>query len=417
MDSGNIQFLESSIHNRLNGKTDQELFGTGTRTRIKAKGRPRVNRELAFALIEKVIEGKYKPRYVRQVLKIKPRTYRKLKKEFREQEIISKAIIDYDELDKALRDFDQECELVEGIRFSDWIQTKRKNWKTVFNYIEKTWSKLWDKPNLFLIKDRKSNLAGQIVTQFLNDEKVKAHSRRYKEAIKPLFIFLHREDICKRDLSVSSQRDKREIRYVPEISFQDFPLKFERAKAYFTEVYGEVGELLIELKVITKLRTGSAKDNRELFGIKVKQTAKSYLIMNNVDEMSFKVSAKDSITWSIQWMPRSIREKLFAYYQTLEKGAYLFTKDRNMIKIWRESCEKAGLPPLSFHDLRKVGITWLYVLGIPLEIGTDINVGWKDLNTAKQNYLSFRRAITKDLRKVYVENIPEWFKEGLDEYF
>ena len=68
------------------------------------------------------------------------------------------------------------------------------------------------------------------------------------------------------------------------------------------------------------------------------------------------------------------------------------------------------------HDMRKISITWLFVMGVPLELAVMINVGWKDLNTAKDHYLHMRGLLKKSERKAYRDNIPEWYREGLDEY-
>ena len=68
------------------------------------------------------------------------------------------------------------------------------------------------------------------------------------------------------------------------------------------------------------------------------------------------------------------------------------------------------------HDMRKISITWLFVMGVPLELAVMINVGWKDLNTAKDHYLHMRGLLKKSEQKAYRDNIPEWYREGLDEY-
>lgn len=55
-------------------------------------------------------------------------------------------------------------------------------------------------------------------------------------------------------------------------------------------------------------------------------------------------------------------------------------------------------------------------MGIPLEIATTLNVGWKDLSTARDHYLELRAFLKKSARHAYRVNISEWYKEGLDEY-
>jgi len=58
----------------------------------------------------------------------------------------------------------------------------------------------------------------------------------------------------------------------------------------------------------------------------------------------------------------------------------------------------------------------MYAMGVPLEIATEINVGWRDLNTAKRHYLGLRGLLGKQDRGAYVDLIPSWFKEGLEDY-
>ena len=55
-------------------------------------------------------------------------------------------------------------------------------------------------------------------------------------------------------------------------------------------------------------------------------------------------------------------------------------------------------------------------MNIPLEIATSINVGWKDLSTARDHYLDLRSFLKKSARLAYRENIPAWYKDGLEEY-
>jgi len=50
-----------------------------------------------------------------------------------------------------------------------------------------------------------------------------------------------------------------------------------------------------------------------------------------------------------------------------------------------------------------------------MESFSDFNVGWLNMNTLKEHY-NHARGKTKTWRKQYRENIPDWFKEGLDEW-
>ncbi|MHC4691081.1 MAG: hypothetical protein ACYS5F_15865 [Planctomycetota bacterium] len=43
-----------------------------------------------------------------------------------------------------------------------------------------------------------------------------------------------------------------------------------------------------------------------------------------------------------------------------------------LLKAWRQISLMHSGVELTFHDLRKVSITWLYAMDIPLEIATEI---------------------------------------------
>ncbi len=50
------------------------------------------------------------------------------------------------------------------------------------------------------------------------------------------------------------------------------------------------------------------------------------------------------------------------------------------------------------------------------KVAVNLNVGWKDTNTALSNYLDVKKVLRKSKRTAYRDNIPEWFKEGLDDF-
>lgn len=55
-------------------------------------------------------------------------------------------------------------------------------------------------------------------------------------------------------------------------------------------------------------------------------------------------------------------------------------------------------------------------MGVPLEVATMLNVGWKSLDTAQSHYIDIKRVLRKSFRVEYQKNIPDWFKEGLDDF-
>ena len=55
-------------------------------------------------------------------------------------------------------------------------------------------------------------------------------------------------------------------------------------------------------------------------------------------------------------------------------------------------------------------------MGVPSEIACMMNVGWKDASTALTHYLDIKPIIRASYRQEYKETIPDWFKEGLEEF-
>jgi integrase len=191
----------------------------------------------------------------------------------------------------------------------------------------------------------------------------------------------------------------------------DFPTKLQKA----LDLLNPEDRLIVELKLVTQMRTGNAKEERGVFGIR-KNAGKSYLMMDSADTFRFHVLEKMHEEWDITFLPPHVREKLWTLYQTKQDGEYIFKKDTNFNKRWNAATIKAVGTPLNLHDSRKISVTWFYACGLPLEIATSLNVGWKDLNTPRDHYLQLRNLLRKSEKAAYVSKIPDWFKVGLDEY-
>lgn len=380
------------------------------------EGRPKTNRDLGYKLaISQIQTGNPSTKYICRVLQCTSRTYETIKKEVIAQGLAIKKI-DLAKLDKESRDFDLECKETMGFSFYDWLKGKTVAYDTIFRFCQKVWKEIWDHPLLYNVTIRTDPLGYQLSQSFLNyyGSDVK-RIRQRKFHIRYFFRFMGRTDIMDRDLTVSNARDPRSIRDVPEIILSDFPKKLDSAIFLMKEQLGLEAEVLLKLKLCTQMRTGEKE--RELWGIRCKETNHSYLIMNSPDEYIFKVSAKMNENWNITWIPKTLREELYQLYLTRSNGEKLFQLNvEDVRKAWKDVCKLMKLPILRLHDLRKVSITWLYVMGIPLEEATRINVGWKDLNTARNHYLQFKDALKKDAKMIYRDNIPAWFKEGLDQY-
>jgi len=393
--------------------TDKEIFGADLSLRVKTRGRPKINRQLAYQLIK----AGYSTRYICRVLKCKARTVRLMRKELERLGELEPA--QEINLDKIELEFDDECVRAVGISFYDWLKSKIVRYKEVFNFCRRVWENVWDKPSLVLVRDYNNPLGDQLCMKFLEvfgEDKKRIRNR--KSRIRYLFRFLGRMDLCDRYLTVSESRDPRPIREIPEISLLDFPEKLVKAINLVEERLGEEYALALKFKIITQMRTGKGKSEKELMGIKVGNTNNgSWIIFNSLDEWRAEILAKKNEKWILTWIPRPIREELYRLYKQREQGEPLFKiKIDKLRKAFKEACVEVGLPPLRLHDLRKVAITWLWAMGVPLEFATEINVGWKDLNTAKRFYLQMRKLLRRSQRELYREKIPEWFKEGLDEY-
>lgn len=391
--------------------TDKQIFeGISEK---KTNGRPPVNRELGYQMIK----AGYSTWRIRRVLRCSPKTISRMRKELGERGELVK--VDENRLTKAELIFEDECMKAVGIRFDEWVKSKNKGYKGIVSFCQRTWEKVLDKPPLLLMKDRDNNLADKMAMRFLRAFGGDIRRiRPRKRQIRYLFRFLGRQDINDRYLTMSESRDPRSKREYPEITLLDFPTRLEKALTHLRVNNDPKFETMLKLKIVLQLRTGKATEGRELGGLTKGESVGSWLVMRGSEEFRGKIKAKGNETWVIQWIPRPVREQIFEVYQSLEDGEHFISEKeiRQLRAAWYKACEYAGLPPMRLHDSRKISITWLWVMGLPLEVATDMNVGWKDLNTAKAHYLTCRKLLKRTERARYRDKMPAWFKEGLDEY-
>jgi len=393
--------------------TDAEILGEIEEVKISIqRGRPKVNRDLAKQLIN---AGK-STRDIRKILKCSAKTVRNIKQELIDSGEYLASHTPKDELDKNIRDFDNECQEVMGFGFKAWLQAHRGDYLTIFNFCERIWTKVWDKPALWIVKDVNNHKADQLAIQFMQVfGEDKARIRNRKKHIRKFFQFMGRQDINDRHLTMTRSRDPVPVRRISEITLTDFPAKIEKAINILTEKMGKGAGFTIRFKIATLMRTGG-KD-RELWGLKKGGTNGSSLIMDSPDQYRLHISAKAGEHWDINWIPRELRHELYEIYQSCSANEKIIKVNVDKIrKAWKAATLEAGLPELRLHDLRKIGLTWLWAMGIPLEIATTLNCGWRDLNTARDFYLHYRRILSRDDRAKYVANIPAWFKQGLDQF-
>lgn len=391
--------------------TDKEIFGPDDELRIRTKGRPKVNRDLA----RRLIEADYKTSQIAKALRCSSKTVRRIKAELIESGELNPEEMK-DRLDIVEADFDEECIRATGISFHSWLKNRTVNHTTIFNFSRRTWDTIWGRPSLVLTKDPNQKIGDTLCQKFLEvfreDNK---RIRRRKSLIRYLFRYLGRHDLCDRHLTMTKSRDPKRVRRIPQISMTDFPRKLVEC---FDLMYRELGdevETALMFKLVSQMRTG--KGDKGLMGIRVGSNGESYLIMSSPDEYRCSVLEKMNEQWDITWIPRDVRERLYKVYLERDESEKLFSfKISTVTKSWRAITEKIVGVGMTLHDLRKVGITWLYVMGLPLEIATSLNCGWKDLNTPRDHYLDLRRLLKKSEKQAYREQIPMWYKEGLEEY-
>jgi len=392
--------------------TDKEIFENET-IRIKdgsEAGASRINRDYARRLF---LAG-FKPAQVAKTLKCHVVTARKIRKELEESGDLKTELRD-EGMSIVQSDFDDECKMAVGISFAGWLKTKTVKHRRIFNFCQKTWE-LWERPSLVLTKSSENKLGDQLCMKFLETfgEDV-TRIRNRKKLIRNLFRFLGRHDLCDRYLTMTQSRDPRQIKRIPVIEMKDFGLKVENMLQGLHERDPEF-RIAAELKITAQMRTGIRKAGRGMMGIHIGEGS-SYLIMDGPDDIRFQVLEKMRETWDIIWLPEKLRLSLWELYKKRERGEPLFSFNVDHFRkaVKEESLKHIGVEFVP-HDLRKISITWLYVMGVPLELAVMINVGWKDLNTPKDHYLHMRGLLKKSDRKAYRDNIPAWYKDGLEEY-
>lgn len=399
--------------------TDDEIFKSKKKKDAPKKkaGRQGVDRKLALRLFQ----AKYDPATVAAHLKIKPDTARGIRRE-----LVNAGLLDKVKTERQLvsADFDEECKRATGYSFLEWLRNKRKksNANYLFNFCEKTWREIWDRPSLFVVADRTENDADILAQKFLSEfGEDKPRIRQRKKHIRQLFTFLGRSDINDRHFTMTSSRDPRSVRRVPEISMEEFPIHLEAALNEFEERYGLKAVTWLKMKICTGIRTGNKTEGRGLAGLSADNKTPSYIFFRG-ETWRAQAFEKRGEIWPITWIPPAVLAAMKTLYHEAEgrDSKLIFEWSQkvrtDILKAWKVISKKHTGTELEFHDLRKVSITWLYAMNIPLEIATSMNVGWKDLSTAKDHYLELRAFLKKSARLAYQANIPEWYKPGLEEY-
>lgn len=395
--------------------TDKELMQKPQSEIVKGNGRPQKDRTVLMNLLRH--DPPYPTSYIKSVAHCSTRTIARVRKELIDQGEL-KEIIREEQLSKVGLDFDEEIKNVMGESFYSWLQGRsRTSCKVIFNFCKNIWETVWEKPSIQLLKDSNDPLGRQVCSKFIEkfgeDEK---RIRRRKKLIRFFFRFIGRQDLNDRYFTMTKSKDPIAKRELPIITDMSFPNKIDQLIEAVEKSLGKEHALAIRFKLVTMMRTGNRKAEREFLGLK-RDTGKSWISFENEDRFKGKILGKGREEWGLDWIPVIVRHDLFKLYSTRKEGEFLFDIDEKVLihKI-KEICPLLELPPLNLHDLRKITITWFWAWGIDLSIATELNVGWKDLNTAKDHYLTINELIRKTDRLLYRKAIPEWFREGLDEY-
>jgi DNA-binding Lrp family transcriptional regulator len=406
--------------------TNTELLGKGSKFTEVAKkaGRPEVNREIVIRnlkLKDQMGNRRYTNAQIARMVNCSPKTVSRIWKQALKDGDITEEEFSAKPIGVVEADFDSECERARGMSFKTWLSTRfqeESHANTNFNFCSKVWNQIFESCSLTDFRDQDQDLADQMAVRFVStfqDDQKRMRGRLKK--IRFLFRFLGRTDVCDRHLTMSNSKHPRPKRVIPEISQTDFPLLYQKCEDEMARVLGESARLDLRLKIVTQMRTGNWDKEREFYGIRKGSDAKSYLIMSSWKEYQFHVFAKKGEHWDIIWMPKQVAQGVFERYQEMEVGEqFASIPKRKFVKTWKRITKKIIGRELILHDLRKISITWLYCMGIPLDVCVYMNVGWKDMSTATSNYLDVKKVLRKSIRKEYQENIPEWFKEGLDEF-
>ena len=291
-------------------KTDSQIFGTEDQIRVKTKGRPKVNEDLARRLFE---ANKYTTGQIATRLKCHPDTVRRIRRRLEKAGVL-KVVTDIRTKNFVEADFNEECKNAKGtIGFLEWLATKRDKPRKVFNFCRRVWVGTWDKPSLVRVRDENDPLGDELCLKFLKDWTDPVHNERNrdrKKQIRPLFKFLGRGDLNDEYMAMRQSRDPRPVKKIPEINSPTFPLKFIECLKEMEKIHDEFGAG-IRFKLCTQMRTGDRKAQRAFLGIKVGTEGKSYAFIESPDVWQIHVLEKQGNQWDMSWLPRKVREEIY----------------------------------------------------------------------------------------------------------
>lgn len=404
--------------------TDREILGSKKKERKTTAGRPTVDRELVIRNMKLTdVNGarRYTDKQLAAMAGCTTRTIRNIRTEALEKGLIDDANTDRGAIGIVEAELDAECIRAMGYSFHDWLITrfKRKSQaNTVFNFTTRVWEQVWDKCSLVEMSEKNSRLADKnamLFNQAFQDDRERMR-RRIKQ-ISFLYRFIGKEESRKRHLRLDNVKHPRSKRKLPEITDVGFGKQYEQIENLVAAELGEEARLMLRFKICTQMRTGDQKEERELYGLKHGSEGKSYIKFFNDRQFVGHIFAKRSEEWELIWLPYEVRKALIEHLAGINEGDHIWSIP---VKALRQSFGRATKKVTGrrfiLHDMRKISVTWLYCLRIPADVACMLNVGWLDISTAFAHYLDARKLLRGSFKDEYSANIPEWFKEGLDDF-
>lgn len=404
--------------------TNKELLGSNKTTTESKGGRPAIDEDLILRNMKLTDNNGvrlYTDRQLASMAGCTARSIRRYRKKFLDAGLLDEIDQDKKGIGAIEAELDAECIRAMGHSFHDWLHTRYKRESsahTTFNFCSKVWDQVWEKPSLVEFTKRQSNVADICSVKFLEafgDDKKRIRTRI--STISFLYRFLDRESVRKKHMRMDTAKHPKPTRRVSEISSIEFGLQYQEIEDMVCRKLGEEARLMLRFKIASQMRTGDLEDNRELFGLRHDSQGQNYIKFLNDDQYVGHIYAKRSEEWDLIWLPQWVKDHLKAHLENVPLGEPVWSVSKaDLRRVFGAASKKVTGRRLILHDCRKISVTWLYVLGVPAEVACMINVGWLDVGTAFKHYLDAKRLLRGSFKEEYGANIPEWFKEGLDDF-
>jgi len=305
----------------------------------------------------------------------------------------------------------------------NWVQSQVKPTTAarVKGYVIDIWENVWKKKRLLALKDDQDAINAVAY--------IKSKPEGSRFSIMLAVRYLVRFGLGKpewRDKFFRTKDLQAQPRIVSELMSPGFykvlfPAILEKAWAithvmrsgerrFISERMHDEFELTNWVKILTGIRTGDRKEERELWGLRINQGKSQVAIDQEGHVKSITVFAKKREQWHFEIMPDKARTLLEAHIRKydLKSGDFLIQDliDDLANAVLKKACRELGITPLNLHDLRKAYLTGLRLCGIPLEAAIDLMVGWKKIDTAKNHYLMLKLAPVDPYVRSLFEPIP-----------